>query len=136
MNNPNENEIKLRDRLIREISERNHCDVECNRSFQTMWIHNADYSTEFRYVILMDKLIVSRVCFNNRRKGCMTACLDILKEFSNILGYNQIEIQSVETFEMMKWCNKMEFIPRDYNLHIIDDINKRTLLIGDYDLNL
>ena len=135
MNNPNENEIKLRDALIREISERNHCDVECNRSFQTMWIRNADYSTEFRYVILGSRLMVSRVCFVNRRNGCMSACLSILKDFSKALGYDIIEIQSVETFEMMEWCNKMGFKPREYNIPIRDELN-RVVLIGDYDLNL
>lgn len=124
--------IELQSQLIREISARNNSDILCDISFQTVWLHNESYETEFRYVIFSNKIIVSRVCFKNRHSGCMTACFEILKKFANLLNYNIIEIQSVETFEMMQWCKKMGFVPKEFNIDI-KDINERTVCIGDYD---
>lgn len=123
---------ELQNELIHEISVRNNSDISCNISFQTVWLHDESYETEFRYVIFLNKVIVSRVCFQNRHNGCMTACFEILKKFADVLGYGIIEIQSVETFEMMQWCKKMGFAPREFNMYI-KDTNGRIVCIGDYD---
>lgn len=130
-----EAEKMLREKLTEEISKRNNCQIECNKSFNTVWLHNESYETEFRYVIFLKKVIVSRICFNNRHQGCMTACFEILKKFAETLNYEIIEIQSVETYEMMKWCEKMNFVSKGYNIATRDD-KGREVIIGDYDYQI
>lgn len=125
-------EKQLQESLIDEISKRNECKLQCDISFKKVWIHDENYETEFRYVIFLNKIIVSRICFKNRHDGCMTACFEILKQFADKLNYSVIEIQSVQTFEMMQWCKKMNFVPGQCNLDIVDSQNRK-VLIGDYD---
>ena len=126
-----EQKAELQNELIREISNRNNCDISCNVTAHTVWIHNEDYTTEFRYVIFLNRVIVSRVCFTNKHSGCMTACFEILKRYANQFRYNIITIQSVETYEMMQWCKKMNFIPKEYNIEVQDTLG-RSVLVGDY----
>lgn len=125
-------EKQLQESLMDEISKRNGCKLQCDISFKKVWIHDENYETEFRYVIFLNKLIVSRICFKNRHSWCMTACFEILKQFSDKLNYDIIEIQSVQTFEMMQWCRKMNFVPNQWNLDVIDSQNRK-VFIGDYD---
>lgn len=128
-------EEELKDALISEISKRNDCQIECEKSFHTMWLKNDSWDVEFRYVIFMDKIIVSRICFKKRHQGCMSACFEILKSFADKLNYHTVEIQSVETYEMQQWCMKNGFKPNDYALAITDD-KGRDVIVGDYDLTL
>lgn len=109
-NDENSNTRKiLQDRLITEIESRNNCKLNCTISFNTTWIKDEEATTEFRYAIVGNRMIVSRVMFKNRRSGCMTTCFEILKQFAAELGYATIVIQSVETYEMLQWCNKINF---------------------------
>ena len=66
----------------------------------------------------------------------MTACVDILKFFAKDLGYDIIIIQSVQTFEMSKWCEKNGFKPDKYCTMEITDDEGRNVIIGDWKLNL
>lgn len=129
------NKLALQSELIHEISARNNVNLSCDISFQKVWLHDELYETEFRYVIFLRKIIVSRICFKNRHSGCMTACFEILKKYAGVLDYDIIEIQSVETFEMMQWCRKMDFIPKEYNIDIKDE-KERTVCIGNYNYKI
>lgn len=131
----NKYEEKLKETLISEISKRNDCQIKCQKSFNTMWLKNDSWDVEFRYVIFMDKIIVSRICFKNKHQGCMTACFEILKSFAKKLNYHTIEIQSVETYEMQQWCKKNGFNPSCYALAITDE-KGREVIVGDYNLTL
>ena len=135
MQKDNVEEEKLKDNLISEISKRNDCQIECQKSFNTVWLKNDSWGVEFRYVILMNKIIVSRICFKNRRQGCMNACFEILKSFAEKLNYHTIEIQSVETYEMQQWCRKNGFKPSSYAFATTDE-KGREVILGDYDLAL
>jgi hypothetical protein len=128
-------ETELQEELISEISRRNDCKIKSDVSFKTIWLHDEGYETEFRYAIFMKKVIISRVCFNHRHAGSMTACLEILKKYAKKLDYDIIAIQCVETFEMMNWCNKNNFMPSSYSMNITDK-KGRVVRIGDYEYNI
>lgn len=125
----------LQTALTSVIEQYNHCKLDCNISFHTTWLYCKDNDTEFRYCILAGKIIVSRICFTNKKSGCMTACFDTLKQFANILGYSTIQIQSVLTYEMQQWCLKHNFIPDVYNM-LIQDEQGRNIITGNYELTL
>lgn len=126
---------KLKIALTQQIAEINHCNLVTQDSLGVTWIHNNDFSVEFRYTILLHRLIVSRVCFKSLRNGCMSACFRILAEFANELNFDTILIQSVQTYEMAQWCEKFDFIPNKYNIRIEDDLG-RSVLLGDYSIKL
>jgi hypothetical protein len=101
--------------------------LESIPSFRTMWILD-DSGIEFRYSFLADKIIISRVSFTNKNRGCMTECLEKIKSFARANGFSEIIIQSVLTKEMETFCMRKGFKP-DVNCMKIDDI-----LTGDYHL--
>lgn len=125
----------LQTALTSIIEQYNHCKIDCNISFHTTWLYCKDNNTEFRYCILANKIIVSRICFANRRNGCMTACFEILKQFADTLGYSVIQIQSVLTYEMQQWCLKHSFIPDLYNMPMQDEQGHH-VITGNYELVL
>lgn len=125
----------LQTALTSTIEQYNHCKLDCNISFRTTWLYCKDNDTEFRYCILANKIIVSRICFTNKRNGCMAACFEILKQFANILGYSVIQIQSVLTYEMQQWCLKHNFIPDLYNM-LTQDKYGRNVITGDYEFTI
>lgn len=128
-------EPNLQTALTSVIEQYNHCKLDCNISFHTTWLYCKDNDTEFRYCILAGKIIVSRICFTNKRSGCMTACFDILKQFASILGYSTIQIQSVLTYEMQQWCLKHNFIPDVFNM-LIKDEQSRNVITGNYEYEI
>lgn len=125
-----EKELELRDSLMKVISNNQQTELECNQSFKTLWIQNFEKQIEFRYVILGNKIIISRICFAKRHNGCMTECFSVIKTFAKDLGITKIVIQSVETKEMSNWCFKYNFKPNDYCMEIYG------FLIGDYEYNV
>lgn len=128
-------ENELLTALEKEISERNNCRVECIKTINTIWLRSDDGETEFRYVIFLHRIIVSRISFSKKRSGCMTACFEILKSFAKELDYSVIVIQSVITYEMMCWCEKFGFMPKEFNIDIEDECG-RIVKTGDYQYNL
>ena len=123
-------------RKIKDIIEENDsCKINIEKSFQTYWLKSSNDSdgleTEFRISRLGNvQLLVSRVCFKNRRIGTMTAILRVLKDYCVAEDIKRIRIQSVETFEMMRFCNKNGMIPSSDNILI------GNVLVGDYDLEI
>ena len=121
----------LRDKLMSKIQEKNegfiYGDLSWDKSFNTTWIYDEGCNIEFRYCILDNQIIVSRVCFEKRRNDCMSGCFEILKEFGEYLGYNEIVIQSVLTYEMASWCKDHDFTPKGYSIDIGE------VFVGDYD---
>lgn len=119
---------------IKEIIEENEdCILDVNKSFQTYWFRNVNYKggqeTEFRIARLGDfQLLISRVYFENKRKGTMTRIMDLLKDYCKEEHIQRIRIQSVETYEMMCFCKKYPLDPCQENIWV-DNI-----LMGDYDL--
>ena len=104
-------------------------------TFHTTWLYYKNNDTEFRYCILARKIIISRICFANRRSCCMTACFETLKQFASILGYSTIQIQSVLTYEMQQWCLKHNFIPDVFNM-LIKDEQSRNVITGNYEYKI
>lgn len=109
-------------------------DLSWNETFQTTWITNKNRPeplVEFRYAFLANQFIISRVCFANRRAGCMS---DIYAEICKYieLGYinsDTIVIQSVLTPEMHAWCKKHGFICQN-GMEVT--VHNKTFLTGDY----
>ena len=64
---------------IKELLEaKDHCKVIPQKSFNTIWFRGDNGETELRLNFLGNlKLIVSRVCFHNRRQGTMTAVMQL-----------------------------------------------------------
>lgn len=79
----------------------------------TFWFKD-NQNAELRIVCGLDRITVSRICLNNKRRGTMT---EILKELTNICirhHWKTIVIQSVLTSEMENWCHKNGFVPDKY----------------------
>ena len=115
---------------IIEHQENKVCDAD--NSLSTIWIHDKHYETEFRFAFNGHfKLIISRVCFINRRCGTMTKLLKKMMEFCIKYGVHNITIQSVETSEMVNFCVKNGFTPDPNASFPLNDI-----ILGDYVLNI
>lgn len=123
---------ELKYALMYEIMKHNDCELKCSETFQAVWLKDVADTTEFRYVILKDRIVVSRVNFKNRRSGCMRACFELLKSFSCKLDYDIIVIQSVQTYAMQQWCLANGFEPDD-NTFMIMDGSGHEVVAGDYD---
>lgn len=100
----------------------------CHREISGIWIHSDDYQAELRLLILGRlRVTVSRVCFNRKRVGTMTAVLAWLKEFCNRHQIPTVLIQCVETKAMESWCRKNGFVPCPSASALINGV-----MIGDY----
>ena len=126
-------EKSLEGELTREIEKSNNVKIVNRYSLRTNWLidNSEEYLNEFRYLIFMNRIIISRVCFSNRHNGCMSRCFEIIKKYAKQIGIDIIEIQCVESYEMMKWCKKHEFVPKEFNIPITDS-EGRSVYIGDY----
>lgn len=101
----------------------------CHREMSGIWLHTEDYQAELRLLILSTfRVTVSRVCFNRKRAGTMTAVLAWLTEFCKNHQIPTLVIQCVETEAMVNWCNKNGFKPIPSASCVIGG-----LLIGDYE---
>lgn len=111
---------------IIEHQENKMCTVD--NSLSTIWIHDKHYETEFRFCFNGHfKLVISRVCFVNRRCGTMTKLLEKMKGFCNKYDVHNITIQSVETPEMVNFCIKNGFSPSSNASFTLNGIT-----LGDY----
>lgn len=123
---------------IKEIIENNECcglmmDIGLN---DLILLCSADYEVEFRYVKLLDRVIVSRVKFNNKRNGCFTKCMKVLQDNAKEYDVHKIIVQSVETAEMARWCNKNGY--KLNGISILDGIKigNSKYCFGDYELSI
>lgn len=112
-------DMPLTEEEIAEIKElletKDHCKVIPQKSFNTIWFHGDNGETELRLNFLGNlKLIVSRVCFHNRRQGTMTAVVQLLDKYCKKYGIVKLCIQSVETKEMSDFCKKWDIKPDPY----------------------
>lgn len=112
------------------IEQKQNCKLQLNKTFNTYWI--IDKNNEFRISSIGKyQIVISRVEFQNKRLGTMTAIINLLKEYCSKEHIPQICIQSVETKEMMNWCIKNNFIPNENAIIFIND-----LILGDYLFNI
>lgn len=120
---------------MHDLAKHNDCELKCQETSQMVWLKDAADTTEFRYAILKDRVVVSRVNFKNRRSGCMHVCFELLKSFACKLNYNIIVIQAVQTYAMQQWCLANDFEPDD-NTFMITDESGHEVVVGDYDFTV
>lgn len=118
-------DMPLTEKEITEIKElleaKDHCKVIPQKSFNTIWFRGDNGETELRLNFLGNlKLIVSRVCFHNRRQGTMTAVMHLLEGYCKKYGIIKLCIQSVETKKMDEFCKKWDIKPDPYASFQID----------------
>lgn len=114
------------------IESKQDCKCQADVSFGTVWITSDDGLNELRVSFLGGfELIVSRVGFNHKRRGTMTAVLDELKKICAEAGVPKIVIQSVLTPEMQAFC-RAHYIKPDKNT----TMQAGEVLVGDYFLML
>lgn len=100
--------------IIRQLEAGEQTTFRCTPGIHSYWFED-NYGAELRIILGMSPtLIISRVNLNNKRKGTMTAILDILKQIGTKHGCKMIVAQSVLTSEMEKWCMKNHFSPSKY----------------------
>lgn len=117
--------------LVNIIDEKQDCICEVSNSMHTVWITSDDGENELRVAFLgRFALVISRVCFENKRRGTMTALLSVLKEICESYGVHRIIMQSVLTDEMEAFCRKSGFTPDKNSTMEVDGV-----LIGDYFLD-
>ena len=120
------------ERLQAIIESKQDCKCQADISFSTVWITSDDGLNELRVSFLGDfELIVSRVGFNHKRRGTMTAVLEELKKICAESGVPKIVIQSVLTPEMQAFCHAHHIEP-DRNT----TMQAGEVLVGDYFLML
>lgn len=116
------------ERLQAIIESKQNCKCQADVSFSTVWITSDDGASELRVSFLGDlELIVSRVGFNHKRRGTMTAVLEELKKICAEAGVSKIVIQSVLTPEMQAFCHAQHIEP-DKNT----TMQAGEVLVGDY----
>lgn len=116
------------ERLQAIIESKQNCKCQADVSFSTVWITSDDGVSELRVSFLGDlELIVSRVGFNHKRRGTMTAVLEELKKICAEAGVSKIVIQSVLTPEMQAFCHAQHIEP-DKNT----TMQAGEVLVGDY----
>lgn len=117
--------------LVNIIDEKQDCICEVSNSMHTVWITSDDGENELRVAFLgRFALVISRVCFENKRRGTMTTLLSVLKEICESYGVHRIIMQSVLTKEMEAFCRKSGFTPDQNSTMEVDGV-----LIGDYFLD-
>lgn len=106
--------------------------IQVKREMSGIWFHSDDWESQLRLLILGNfRVTISRASFRNRRRGTMTSVLRYLKEFCQKHDMKEIVVQSVESREMVNWCQKNGFVPNPYASMLIKGI-----LLGDYKLLL
>lgn len=123
--------------LKKIIEENNECKLNYSDSFNSFWLN--DYNgNELRILFLENiQLTVSRVSFQNKRKGTMTKILKELIVFCQKNNINKIIIQSVLTLEMANFCLKNNFKKTDYMFLIESETNpENKFYSGDYLLEI
>lgn len=106
--------------------------IQVKREMSGIWFHSDDWESQLRLLILGNfRVTISRACFQNRHQGTMTSVLRYLKEFCQRHNIKEIVAQSVESREMVNWCQKNGFTPDPYASLLIKGI-----LLGDYKLPL
>lgn len=116
-------------KMLRAIlEEREGVKIMCGKELSGIWLHSKDFETELRLLLLGNKrMTVSRVCFQKRNKGNMTAVKDLLVQMCRSRHIPALVIQCVESQEMVNWCVKNGFVPNpSASLKIGDTI------YGDY----
>lgn len=79
------------ERLQAIIESKQNCKCQADVSFGTVWITSDDELNELRVSFLGDfELIVSRVGFNHKHRGTMTAVLEELKKISFTASYSSV----------------------------------------------
>lgn len=117
--------------LVNIIEKKQDCACEVANSMHTVWITSDDGENELRVAFLGNfALVISRVGFENKRRGTMTALLSVLKEICESYGVHRIIMQSVLTKEMEAFCRKSGFTPDPNSTVEVD-----RLLTGDYFLD-
>lgn len=117
--------------LVNIIEEKQSCVCEVANSMHTVWFTSDDGENELRVAFLGNfALVISRVGFENKRRGTMTALLSVLKEICESYGVHRIIMQSVLTKEMEAFCRKSGFTPDPNSTVEVD-----RLLTGDYFLD-
>ena len=116
------------ERLQAIIESKQNCKCQADVSFGTVWITSDDELNELRVSF---ELIVSRVGFNHKHRGTMTAVLEELKKICAEVGVPKIVIQSVLTPEMQAFCHAQHIEP-DKNT----TMQAGEVLVGDYFLML
>lgn len=119
-------EIPLTDMEINEIQKiietKDQCKIDIQKTFNTIWFRGDNDETELRLNFLGNmKLIVSRVCFHNKRQGTMEAILHLLEEYCKKYHIKKICIQSVVTKEMDNFCKKWNLLPDPNASFMFDD---------------
>ena len=115
--------------LSRLLQEREGVEIRCNPQISGIWLHDENWETELRLLILADiRITVSRVCFRNRRQGTMTVVMEWLVGFCRRNKIPTICIQSVETWEMAAFCQKHGFRPNP----LASMLCNQGFVIGDY----
>ena len=118
--------------LMRIIHENEDVNLECNKEIAGIWIASSYFEVELRLGFLGNfGLIISRVCFINKRKGTMSAILKYLIEYckNNLIHF--IIVQSVLTKEMAAFCLKHGFKPEPYS-----SLDAGEFIMGNYRLEI
>lgn len=98
-------------RIKRKVRKLDKCwFMTVEREPSGIWMY-ADFSeTELRLEILPEcRLIISRVHFEHKRCGNMTALFSLLREIALAHKSLEIVVQGASTYEMVSWCVKNGF---------------------------
>lgn len=101
-------------------------------SFCDLWIESYSVETELYLKSSFNKkLIISRIIFENRRKGIASQVLYWLKKYAKTHEFETIIIESVISIEMIKFCEKHSFKANKNQGYI-----ENGLFYGNYELEI
>lgn len=128
------NQLKIEDfkKIGEIISEGDNCSVNFKTTIVgNLWISSDEETELYLKAFPLDGITISRVYFENTRKGIMTKVLDELIKYCKANNLKRIIIESAITEKMINFANKNNFKPVE---HSIFDSNG--LLIGNYELKI
>lgn len=125
---------KLNERLVSNIKEiietGDETQINAHEILSSVIFYSQEKETELELAVLNNhSIIISRVMFENQRRGTMTKVLNEIKSYCNKENISKIIVQCAITKEMINFCLKNNRVFADYNTDGLGDI-------GDYILEI
>lgn len=95
--------------VIQLLEEDNAGSVEAWVDMNRLFVIGNENEVMIRYNLLMKKITIARIQFQNTRMGYGSRLLQILKEYGNENGYEIIELESAMTREIKSFATKHGF---------------------------
>ncbi|WCK53292.1 hypothetical protein PP175_18090 [Aneurinibacillus sp. Ricciae_BoGa-3] len=95
--------------IIKLIEEKDGAELTLNEGLMGMSFHWNNYKekTELYLKIKNDRLVISRIAFNHKRRGTGTQVLELLKEWCRANNFKYIAVERADTLSIVEFIKSM-----------------------------